>query len=73
MRGAPGPPRAVYTVPELARLSGLSRFQVGRLLTSNDVWIVRAGRRKLVPLIALRAALPLIFDSILEAKGLAHL
>ena len=64
-------PKAVYTVPELATLSGLSRFQVGRLLARNDVQVVRAGRRTLVPLAALRAALPWMVDSLREVSGLA--
>ena len=62
-------PRPLYRVEELAEMAGMTRWQVRRLLARNDVPLVRSGRRVFVPLAALRAALPWVWDSLVEARA----
>jgi hypothetical protein len=66
--------KAIYSVTELATLSGLSRYQVHRLLRSNRVNALRPGARKKVgvPLDSLREALPTVWESILTRRALAR-
>jgi hypothetical protein len=63
-------PKATYKVGELAELAGLSRHVVRRLLRKNAVTMIPNGRTPLVPLSGLRSALPILWDSIAEARGL---
>lgn len=58
--------RAVYSVPELARMAGISTGRMTRLLTSGHVEISRAGRLRVVLLEALREAMPLLWASIVR-------
>lgn len=62
--------RPTYSIPQLAALSGMSRWRVGRLLEKNGVPLQWSGTRRVVPLAALRASLPWIFDSVLESRAL---
>lgn len=59
-------PQVVYTVGDLARLLGWTRFRVARLLRRKGVQTVNFGERSasLVPLVAFRAAFPEVWDSI---------
>lgn len=62
--------RAVYTVPELATLAGISRWRMGRLLATNGVRFRRIGFRRTVLLSDLRLAFPELWDSILDREAL---
>jgi excisionase family DNA binding protein len=62
------PLRAVYTVPELAKYAGVSRFFLLRLLRSNDVPFVRSGRMVLVPLCDIELRMPRLWRSIVAAE-----
>jgi hypothetical protein len=52
--------KAAYTVPELAAMAGLSRFQVYRLIKRHSVTLVD----ELVPLISFRTCFPDLWESI---------
>jgi excisionase family DNA binding protein len=70
LAGHDATPKPIYSVAELAELAGLSRHQVARLLARNHVPVARLGRKVLVPLAALRRALPWVVDSIAESGRL---
>jgi len=42
--------KAFYTIPELAKMAGMSRERMQRLLERNEVRLKRSGRHFLVPL-----------------------
>jgi hypothetical protein len=65
-------PKVVYTVPELVRLTGISRFKLTGMLRRRQVETVRFGARctELVPLTAFRDAFPAIWESIVVRCGL---
>lgn len=63
-------PQAFYSYSQLAKLSGLSRYQVRRLIKRNGVHVIRSGEKVFVPLAALRAALPWFFDSMEEVRAM---
>lgn len=65
-------PQVVYTVGELARLLGWTRFRVTRLLRKRDVKTTRFGERsaELVPLVAFKDAFPEVWASIVMKHGL---
>lgn len=63
--------KAVYTVPELADLAGVSRWQMRTLLEGNQVPLRPVGvgkeRRRVVVLLAdLKAAFPELWASMVE-------
>lgn len=62
-------PKPLYSVPELATLTRLTRQQIGRLLKHDSVTTMRLGRKILVPLSCIKTAWPHIWDSILESRG----
>lgn len=63
--------KAVYTLDELALLSGLSRHQVRWLVLTRGIPTERIGKKRLVILLStLRAAFPELVDSILESRAL---
>ena len=68
-RGQPGI-KPVYRVEELARMVGLSRFAVLRLLKRYEVPTIRSGRTVLVPLVAFRVAFPDLWESVLWARSM---
>lgn len=57
--------RAYYTVPELAKLMGRTRWQVRRLLDANDVRTHRIGRAIVVSVEAIRCAFPDIWEGVI--------
>ncbi len=59
------PLQATYTVSQLERLSGISRFALHRMLRRHGVHVIRDGRTLLVPLTSLRELLPEVWPSIL--------
>ncbi len=60
--------RALFSVPELGRLAGVSRWRMGRLLERNGVRFRWSGRLRLVLLSDLRLAFPELWDSILDRE-----
>jgi hypothetical protein len=56
--------RAVWSISELAEASGLSRFQVRRLLKSNGVLTERIGRKVIVSFTSLKAVLPGLYATL---------
>jgi 16S rRNA U516 pseudouridylate synthase RsuA-like enzyme len=77
---APAPtgaePKALYSFTELAKLSGLSRHQVRRLVKSAGMATVEIGRKSFVPLVVLQDACPEVWRAIAarhraEARGRA--
>ena len=58
--------KACYSIPEIAHMAGISRWQVRRLLDANGVELGRNGRTRVVFLSALKRALPELWDSILD-------
>lgn len=62
--------KAAYTVPELSKLVGISRWTLWRMLVRDDVPMVRNGRGLLVPLVSFRQAYPIVWDSTMLALGL---
>jgi hypothetical protein len=60
--------RAIYTIPEIARMAGISRQRAGRLLEAGGVDITRVGRARIVPLAAIQQAMPLFWESILQRE-----
>lgn len=64
--------RAVYEVAELARLAGVTRQTMHRILDRLDVSTV-PGRPTFVFLAALRRAAPDLWDSIVEVQGVGGL
>lgn len=57
-------PRAVWSVRELADMTGLSPKQVRRLLTSNGVHVDRIGSRWYVARASFRLAFPELYASV---------
>lgn len=67
MRGAM---KAVFSVPELGRLAGISRWRMVRLLDANGVRVSREGRRRYVLLVDLQRAMPDLWTSIVSRDAL---
>ena len=61
-------PKAAYYVGELAQLSGLSRHTIKRILVKHEVPVIPNGRGVIVPLSGIRTMVPLLWDSIVEAR-----
>jgi hypothetical protein len=62
--------KAAYSIPELARMSGMHRHKVRRLLEANGVELGRQGRVLVVYLSALKRALPDLWEGILDRAAL---
>lgn len=63
--------KAIYTVPELAEMAGVSRWQMRAVLVGADVPLRPVGvgkeRRRVVVLLAdLKAAFPELWSSLVE-------
>jgi hypothetical protein len=56
--------KAFYTIPELARASGMPYHFMRRLLESNGVTLLRAHRSVVVPLSEIRSRAPAIWNSL---------
>jgi hypothetical protein len=56
----------VFTVKELADLSGMDTRRMGRLLQSGGVKLLKSGRRWAVCRIELRDELPAIYEALLQ-------
>lgn len=56
--------RTVWSITELAEASGLSRFQVRRMLKSNGVQTERIGKKVIVPFTSLKALLPGLYAAL---------
>jgi hypothetical protein len=61
-------PQAVYTIGELARLSGLSRYRMLRMLKGAGVKVHRSGRVFVVFLADLNTAFPKLWRSLALRK-----
>jgi len=64
------PIQAFYSLPELARASGISRFKLRRMLESKGIAFERSGRSVLVGLSELEKKYPELWDSIKIAASL---
>lgn len=64
--------QAWYTIAELRELTGRSRWEVRGLLKSKGVELSKSGRKDIVYLVALKRALPDLWDSILERLAAAN-
>jgi hypothetical protein len=66
--------QAIYTVAELARISGIPSKRLARLLRASGIPLRPAGEGKqrvhlVVTLSDLRTAFPSLWDSIVERQG----
>jgi hypothetical protein len=69
-RAAPGI-KPVYTVNELATITGMSRFAVLRLLRRHNVPTITAGNRiLLVPVVGFRLAFPDLWESMVWVQSM---
>ena len=64
--------KIMYTISELAAMSGETRWKLGRLLKANKVTLYPTGegRKKVIMLTQLRKAFPDLWDSIQERARL---
>jgi hypothetical protein len=62
--------RPFYTVTELARAGKVSRFLMRRLLRSNGITFLRAGRSQYVMLTEIREKIPSLWESLRLAEEL---
>ncbi len=62
-------PQAVYTVGELAKLAGLSRYRMLRMLEGAGVTVHRSGRVFVVFLADLHTAFPKLWRSLALRKA----
>ena len=63
--------KPVYTVNELATMTGLSRFAVLRLLRKHNVPTITAGYRvTLVPVVGFRVAFPDLWESMVWVQSM---
>jgi len=56
----------LFSLTELATLCGVSRKRLLRLLETNGVKVLRAGRRFVVSRVALSEALPDVYEGLRE-------
>lgn len=61
--------RALYTIAELAQMSGVSRFAMARLLKARNVPVVRSGRTCYVTLPSLEVYFSDVWDAIKESSA----
>lgn len=67
--GGDGGLKALYTVPELAELFGVSRWQLAGMLKSAGVQFVHSGNRRLVPIAEIEERLPSVYRSAMLARN----
>lgn len=58
--------KAVYSISELARMAGISHQRMRRLLDSGGVQLSQCGANKVVFLAALREAMPMLWESMID-------
>lgn len=58
-------PQALYTIIELAKLAGISPKRMRRLLDEHGCRYTMSGAYRYVSLVALREAIPDVWDSVL--------
>jgi hypothetical protein len=63
-RGHPLEVRAVYSLPELARVANITADRMRRLLRASGVQMLRSGRNLLVPLSEIEQKIPPLWQSI---------
>lgn len=61
--------KAIYTIAEMAKLAGLSRYRTLRTLESAGVRTDRLAHRRVVFLADLHDACPALWDSILARRA----
>jgi excisionase family DNA binding protein len=61
--------KVVYSVTELAELTGLSRFTMHRWLKRERVHTIRIGRKILVPFLSFRAAFPEVWEACTKPRA----
>lgn len=59
----------VFTLGELARLSGMSKYRVQTLLRTNGVPVHRSGNRRVVLVSSIEQSFPQLTDSIRFRTG----
>jgi len=64
--------KAAYTVPELAKMMGLSRFQVGRMLTKAGIVTESSGAKRWVWISELKRRAPEAWASMLDRISAAQ-
>jgi hypothetical protein len=64
------PIQALYPMGELARAMGVSHRKLQKLLETEEVYVVRAGRFLYVPLTELEEKVPALWDSLKAAESL---
>mgnify|MGYP001545818214 CR=1 FL=1 len=64
--------QAWYTMSQLKDLTGRTRWEVRGLLRASGVEFSKSGRKDIVYLVALKRALPDLWDSILERLAAAN-
>lgn len=62
--------RAFYSVPELARLAGVHKEKMRRLLVAANVTVQRQGRATVVFASDLRESAPVLWDSLATKMAL---
>ena len=65
--------QSIYTIGQLARLAGISKWRVVRTLQSNGVPIRKSGNCRVVGLKDLRDGLPWFWDSIVDRQHMARI
>lgn len=64
--------KVAYTIPELAKMAGISRWKMARLLEANGVKLHKAGAKKRTVLLSqIRQCFPDLWDSLLDVMRLA--
>lgn len=56
--------KALYTIAQLAELSGMDEQKLRRWILRSQMSVVRHGRSCMIPMFAFRDAFPLIWESI---------
>jgi len=64
--------KALYGVPELARITGIGQDTMRRLLRKRGIELVRVGRTIYVPLSELGKRVPQMWQSIMDAERMRH-
>jgi excisionase family DNA binding protein len=63
----------MYTSSQLAQVMGVSRRQVIRMVENAGMSWQWSGRKRFIYLSQLKEALPLIWDSLIATREVAHL
>jgi hypothetical protein len=60
--------QALYSIPALARVAGVTRYKLRRVLLAAGVRLIRAGRALYVPISEIEAKIPPLWQSIRGAE-----